>query len=112
VSVVKAYDTTLLQTLATDFNLSYTAFGVNISDKDAPSYGTLTLTDAWDAALEPAPITPTGEGAAPFHLLSGTIKATFNAHRSLSGPNNIAIAPSFMSGNTGVYRTGISPEQC
>ncbi|OBZ74012.1 Carboxypeptidase S [Grifola frondosa] len=110
VDVVKEHDTNLLKSLASDFNLSYTAFGTSVSTQDAPAYGTLTLSDAWGAALEPAPITPIGADAVPYQLLSGTIKAAYNAHRSLLG-DNIVVAPGIMSGNTGVYTIllGVDP---
>ncbi|KAF7430744.1 hypothetical protein PC9H_006455 [Pleurotus ostreatus] len=99
VAATVEHDTQLLKSLANKFNLTYTSFGAQISAKDAPSSGTLTLSDAWGTALEPAPITPTGRDAAPYALLAGTIKATFNSHRSLQG-NNIAMSPGIMTGNT------------
>lgn len=74
---------------------------MDVSASDAPHYGALELSDAFHAALEPAPITPTDKNAAPYQLLSGTIKATYNAHRSLDGAENIIVAPGIMSGNTG-----------
>ncbi|KAI0820814.1 carboxypeptidase S [Trametes gibbosa] len=98
VDAVKEHDTALLQGLAQEFNLSYTAFGSQITGKDAPAYGTLTISDAWGAALEPAPISPID--APEYALLSGTIKATYNAHRGLDGDMNIVVAPGIMSGNT------------
>ncbi|KAI0352310.1 carboxypeptidase S [Trametes cingulata] len=98
VDAVKEHDTALLKGLAQDFNLSYTAFGSQITGKDAPGYGTLTISDAWGAALEPAPISPID--APEYALLSGTIKATYNAHRGLKGDDNIVVAPGIMSGNT------------
>ncbi|KAF4569828.1 hypothetical protein EYR40_008808 [Pleurotus pulmonarius] len=93
------HDTQLLKSLSKKFNLTYTSFGAELSEKDVPSSGTLTLSDAWGTALEPAPITPTGQDAAPYALLAGTIKSTFNSHRSLQG-DNIAMSPGIMSGNT------------
>ncbi|EPQ56473.1 carboxypeptidase S [Gloeophyllum trabeum ATCC 11539] len=97
VAGAKAHDTALLRELAKQFNLSYTAFGETITSE--PSYGTLTLSDAWGAALEPAPITPTGPDAAAYQILSGTIKATYNTHRSLKD-DGIVVAPGIMTGNT------------
>ncbi|KAI0367059.1 carboxypeptidase S [Pilatotrama ljubarskyi] len=97
VDAVKEHDTALLKGLAQDFNLSYTAFGSQITGKE-PAYGTLTISDAWGAALEPAPISPID--APEYALLSGTIKATYNAHRELEGDDNIVVAPGIMSGNT------------
>ncbi|KAE9391318.1 carboxypeptidase S [Gymnopus androsaceus JB14] len=67
----------------------------------ASSYGSLYLSDAYDSSLEPAPTTPTsGPMAAPYELLSGTIQATYNAHRGLEGNNNVVVAPGMPSGNT------------
>jgi len=103
VDEVKRHDSELLADLAEQFNLTYTAFGTKISKEldDAPSGGTLTLTDAFGTALEPAPVTPTESGdAKPYELLSGTIKATYNAHRSLQGVNEIIVSPGMPTGNT------------
>ncbi len=94
-------DADVLKHLAKEFNLTYTAFGSAISTNDGPTAGTLTLTEAWGTPLEPAPVTPTDEDSAPWRLLSGTIKATFNAHRGLDGESNIFVSPGIMSGNTG-----------
>ncbi|KAF9450372.1 carboxypeptidase S [Macrolepiota fuliginosa MF-IS2] len=96
----EARDTELLKSLAHDFNLTYTAFGQNIVGGDSPSKGNLTLRDAFNDALEPAPVTPTGSDDAPYQLFSGTIKATYNSHRSLEGTDNIIVAPGMMTGNT------------
>jgi len=100
---IKARDTKLLESLAKTFNLTYEAFGKTISEEGAPSSGTLTLSEN-NLGLEPAPITPTGADAAPYHLLSGTIKATYNARRSiLNNTDTIIVAPGMMSGNTGMF---------
>lgn len=102
-AATKAHDTALLKDLAAEYNLSYIAFDEFTSQEGAPSQGTLRLTDAFGLALEPAPVTPTGIDAAPYQLLSGTIKATYNAHRSLQGNNNIAVSPGMPTGNTGSF---------
>jgi hypothetical protein len=100
VAAVQQRDTDVLRQLAKEFNLTYTAFGSEISTEDDPA-GTLTLTDAFGTALEPAPVTPVGEDSAPWQLLSGTIKATYNVHRGLNGEDNIFVSPGIMTGNTG-----------
>ena len=94
-----------MKPLATKFNLSYTAFGVGVSDEDVPAYGKLTLSP-FETGLTPAPITPTD--APPYHLLSGTIKAVYNAHRTINGSDNIVVAPGIMSGNTGWSKAIVS----
>lgn len=100
IAATKVRDIELLESLANDFNLSYMAFGSHISNGDAPSYGTLTLSTAFGDGLEPAPVTPSGEDAVPFQLLSGTIKAAYNSHRNISGSGAIIVSPGIMSGNT------------
>ncbi|KIJ20954.1 Merops: M20.UNA, partial [Paxillus involutus ATCC 200175] len=101
VAATQARDTKLLESLAREFNLSYTAFDADINDVNAPAYGTLTLSTAFGReGLEPAPITPTEEDAAPYRLLSGTIKAAYNSHRGITGNDNIIVSPGIMSGNT------------
>ena len=100
VSEVQARDTALLTQLANTFNLTYNAFGSQISEEGASASGTLTLSAMIQNSLEPAPITPIGEDAAPYQLLSGTIKATYNAHRSINDADTVIVAPSTMSGNT------------
>ncbi|KXN86588.1 Carboxypeptidase S [Leucoagaricus sp. SymC.cos] len=91
-------DIDLLRPLAERFNLTFTAFGESMTNANGPSQGSLTLSDAFNDALEPAPITSTD--AAPYQLLSGTIKATYNTYRGLEGSDNIIVAPGMMTGNT------------
>lgn len=97
---VQEHDTALLKPLADKFNLTYNAFGSRISEEGASASGSLTLSGAFAGGLEPAPVTPTGKDAAPYRLLSGTIKAAYNSHRSLTGSDTITVVPSMMSGNT------------
>ncbi|KAJ7767417.1 hypothetical protein DFH07DRAFT_1011128 [Mycena maculata] len=102
VGETKAHDAALLQGLAEQFNLSYTAFGAALSEPGAPAFGTLTLKDAYGTALEPAPVSPIrGEGSEAYQLLSGTIKAAYSAHRAgLEKSSEIAVAPGMSTGNT------------
>ncbi|KAK7005667.1 Gly-X carboxypeptidase [Favolaschia claudopus] len=97
------HDTKLLADLATQFNLSFTAFGKAISPEGAPALGTLTLKDAYGTSLEPAPVSPIrGKGSEAYQVLSGTIKATYAAHRGLDlkSGGGIAVAPGMSTGNT------------
>ena len=106
VFALKARDTKLLEPIAKKFNLSFNAFGELLTEAGAPALGSLSLLDISRGGLDPAPITPTfGNEGAPFRLLSGTIKAAFNAYRSdlKSEASDIVVAPSMMSGNTGTF---------
>ncbi|KLO11594.1 carboxypeptidase S [Schizopora paradoxa] len=98
VADVKKHDTAVLEHLAEKFNLSYTAFGQKVYTGSGAKYGSLDISDAWGTALEPAPITPM-DGEA-FKLLSGTIKATYNAQRKFKNSEEIIVAPGIMTGNT------------
>ncbi|KIK60400.1 hypothetical protein GYMLUDRAFT_261395 [Collybiopsis luxurians FD-317 M1] len=95
-------DTQTIKALAEKFNLSFISFGDVILDPDVPAaYGSLVLSDAFNNSLAPAPVTPTsGSTAGPYKLLSGTIQATYNAHRGLEGNHNIIVAPGMPTGNT------------
>ncbi len=84
--------------LAKKYNLTYNAFGEDLTDANVPAKGRLALTAP--RFLDPAPVTPTvGDEAAGYKLLSGTIKSTYNAHRALRG-DNIYVAPGMPTGNT------------
>lgn len=120
-------DTDRIIPLAARFNLSLTAFGEAITPADTPAYGTVTLSDAWDNQLAPAPVTPTGADAIPYKILSGTIKATFDSHRAaglgLIGDSekgqegekeSIVVSPGIMTGNTGasIVLPGLESGSC
>lgn len=97
------FDTKRLAALAEEFNLTYTAFDKQVSSEGAPSSGSLTLSAAFTTPLEPAPVTPTTLDSAPWRVLSGTIKTTFNAQRGIKGADNIIVAPGMGTGNTGTF---------
>ncbi|THH14625.1 hypothetical protein EW146_g5732 [Bondarzewia mesenterica] len=75
--------TDLITPLAVSFNLSVKAFGETVRAADE-GVGEVVLSDAWNTALEPSPITPTGENGA-WKLLSGTIKATIESRSEGAG---------------------------
>ncbi len=91
-----------MEDLASEFNLSFTAFGKGIRPQDGPTYGSLILSEAFNSSLEPAPITPTGPDAAPYRLLSATIRATYESGRHNDNEGQLTIAPFMGGGNTGM----------
>ncbi|TFK26197.1 carboxypeptidase s [Coprinopsis marcescibilis] len=90
----------LLQPLAFKHNLRFTAFGDIVGGEDLDSSHSLIVMNATLHGLEPAPVTPTGQGSTPYLLLAGTIKATYGAHRGFDNAGGLVIAPSMMPGNT------------
>ncbi|KAF9495107.1 Zn-dependent exopeptidase [Pleurotus eryngii] len=94
-----AYDADILRPLAKAFNLTYATFGVKMTERGTGLSGALTLSDAWGTALEPALVTPIYRETSPYALLAGTIKATYNLHRDLTG-DNIVVSPGILVGNT------------
>jgi Gly-Xaa carboxypeptidase len=108
VVAVQQCDTDVLKDLANEFNFSFTAFGLAIIPEDESTERALTLTDAYGTAWEPAPMTPSDEDSAPWQLLSGTIKATYNAQRGLEG-DNVVVSPGILGGNTGGRDSPMEP---
>lgn len=93
VSALQESITKKLLPLAEKYNLTLSSFSqVNLTTGGT---GTLTLSDAWGTALDPAPVTPTeGDEAGAYRLLSGVIRKT-------RGKKVTAVSPAIMSGNTG-----------
>ena len=87
-----------LKPLASEFNLSFSAFSEQISEP-VSSYGKLTIGSTSGGGLQPAPTTPTTKDAAPYQLLAGTIRAAYAAHRGED--DEVIVSPGIMSGNTG-----------
>ncbi|KIY52185.1 carboxypeptidase S [Fistulina hepatica ATCC 64428] len=96
----QAHDIATVKGLAERFNLTFNAFGQEVIGGSGPASGSLGLEVAFGHSLQPAPVTPFGTDAVPYQFLSGTIKGTYNAHRSIEGVDNIIIAPGMPSGNT------------
>jgi len=87
--------------LAYSLNLTLNAFGEDLIPASAyasEAKGHVELSLAFHHELEPAPRTPTT--GKQWDFLSGTIKATYNAHRGLDGDNNIFMSPGMSTGNT------------
>lgn len=86
--------------LAKAFNLTFDAFGANVepANAEAPSSGHLALSDAFDSALDPAPVTPT-TGSGAWELLSGSILFEFKSSpRSEIRSKPAAVAPGLSLG--------------
>ncbi|KAG8901325.1 hypothetical protein FRB99_005386, partial [Tulasnella sp. 403] len=90
--------------LAQKYDLDVNAFGrdvylvpTDMGSNTTKSVGTITISDAWGNALNPAPVSPTDSAA--WYLLSGTIRATW-ADGEGHGKEDIIVAPGMMGGNT------------
>ncbi|KAL5531499.1 hypothetical protein ACEPAG_4376 [Sanghuangporus baumii] len=94
VSELEARFASIVSPLAKKFNLSIDAFGDDeLSDSSKNSFGQLVLSDAFESALNPAPVTPTF-GNGPWELLSGSILFTFATNqRSAKTDEKYFVAP-------------------
>lgn len=88
VSEVAEHITEVLRPVAAKFNLTLDAFGVNVT---AGSMGRLAIKNAFQSALEPSPVTPTGSSE-PFSILSGTIKAILE-NSDVHPSDGVVVAP-------------------
>ncbi|KAJ3842030.1 carboxypeptidase S [Lentinula raphanica] len=107
VNETAAHDTKTITTVARAFNLTLKAFGEDVLTASAYApfepKGHIELSQAFNHELEPAPRTPTwGKDSEPWEFLSGTIKATYEAHRELKGEENqsVVVSPGMSTGNT------------
>ncbi|KZT43126.1 carboxypeptidase S [Sistotremastrum suecicum HHB10207 ss-3] len=100
-AAVEERDTALVKSLAIHYNFSLNAFEEDIIGPEGPFDGSITLTDAFKMAFDPAPITPTDPEAQAYRILSGTIIATHeasDAYKTSGKP--IYVAPGVSTGNT------------
>jgi len=95
---VQEHLTAVLAPIAKRFSLSLNAFGKNITTGSDIFKGSITLSDAFGTALQPSPVTPVRDSA-PFDILAGTIKATFE-NSTLWKPKQVVVAPTLAIGNT------------
>lgn len=81
------------------YNISIDAFGEPYGDrKPGEAYGHLTISDAFETGLEPAPVTPQGDSA-PWMLISGTVIGALETsdRKTYSGKKAI-VAPGMSTG--------------
>lgn len=99
VSAVKTHLAETLSPLAEKFNLTFDAFGDGLDAiSGVPSSGLLRLAEAWDSALEPAPVTPWIDNPA-FDFVAGTIQTVARTSKRWNNTNlPVAVAPGIMSG--------------
>ncbi|GHJ90046.1 hypothetical protein NliqN6_6448 [Naganishia liquefaciens] len=92
----------VLQPLTEAYGLSFNAFGKEVSSvKDAR--GTLTLAEAFNSALEPAPISPSDTDSAAWNLLSGSAKSTWSTRKD-ADHTDLIMVPGLAIGNTDTKR--------
>ncbi|KAJ2934048.1 hypothetical protein H1R20_g3051, partial [Candolleomyces eurysporus] len=97
-SAVQEWYAKVLSPIADNYGITFDAFGERIVNGNSAYF--LKVDNATLRGVEPAPFSPSGPKDLPFQLLSGTIKATFNAHRHLGDVNEITVSPGMMTGNT------------
>lgn len=99
VSAVKTHVADVLLPLAKKYNLTLDAFGDGLNaTSNVVSSGRLSLAQAWESALEPAPVTPWIDNPA-FDFLAGTIQAVAKTSKRWNNPDiPVAVAPGIMSG--------------
>ena len=104
VRAVQERITRLIGPLASEANLTLTAFGKKVLNQTVEPWaaaGEVVLSDAWGTALEPAPVTPTDGKAVPYKLLSGTILAVEKAGEQVGRETKrVFVAPSVMAGGS------------
>ncbi|EKM49935.1 uncharacterized protein PHACADRAFT_188329 [Phanerochaete carnosa HHB-10118-sp] len=83
----------IISTVAERHDLTLNAFGRTVF---TGSNGCVSLSDAFDTALEPAPVTPTRDSPA-YALLAGTIVAALRGSHNVS---DVVVQPTYALGNT------------
>lgn len=92
---LQAHVVHVLEPVARRLDVTLEAFGVNVTTGDR---GRMSLSVAFEAALEPAPITPT-TGSPPYAILAGTILAALEG--SSYNNSTVVVQPTLGVGNTG-----------
>jgi Gly-Xaa carboxypeptidase len=98
---VQEWYTKVLSPIADKHGMTFDTFGERVANASGNSHYLLKVDNATLHGVEPAPFSPSGRTDLPFQLLSGTIKATYNAHRHLGDADEIIVSPGMMTGNTG-----------
>ncbi|KAH7902918.1 hypothetical protein BJ138DRAFT_1120942 [Hygrophoropsis aurantiaca] len=84
----------VLAPVATKYDLTLNAFGHTVV---TGKVGEVVLSDAFNSALEPSPVSPTKYG--PYSILGGSIKAALESS-SYYNSTGVILSPSLSLGNT------------
>ncbi|BEI80149.1 hypothetical protein CcaverHIS002_0106780 [Cutaneotrichosporon cavernicola] len=105
VEAVQERITDVLKSMASKFNLDFEAFGTVIHAQDKAA-GKLTLAEAWNSSLEPAPVSPYTVESPAWRLLSGTTKSVYATRPDVMRKysDGIHMAPFMTTGNTDTKR--------
>ncbi|KAJ6591664.1 hypothetical protein DFH09DRAFT_907487 [Mycena vulgaris] len=91
VATVQQHIVQLVSPIAAEFNMSLHAFGLPPAE-DVIQKHRIVLTDAFDTALEPSPVTPI-DSRGPYDLLAGTIKSALETAERYNS-TGVVISPS------------------
>ncbi|TYJ52125.1 hypothetical protein B9479_007279 [Cryptococcus floricola] len=109
----------VLSPIAKKYNLAINAFGKDIqphgchssaSSEKGPKAGKIVLAEAFNSALDPAPVSPFTVDSPAWRLLSGTVKGVYATRPEVNGTSEgekekeIYMAPSISTGNTDTKR--------
>lgn len=83
----------VLRPVAVKYDLTLNAFGRVVHAGQA---GQVSISEEYDSALEPSPVTPTGYG--PYSILAGTIKATVESS-NFYNVSQVVVSPSLSLGS-------------
>jgi Gly-Xaa carboxypeptidase len=83
--------------LAKKLDLSFEAFNQSILSTDSHK-GLIRMSQAFDSALEPAPISPHDISSPAWNLLSGSVKATYSSRKNPGDDTDIKMMPGLAIG--------------
>lgn len=102
---VQTHVTDVTVPIAQLHNLSINSFASDLSLRPSNSKGRIVISDAFNSALEPSPITPRGVDT-PYDIVAGTIRAVVRASDRHEA-KEIVVASSLGLGNTGEEHSSI-----
>lgn len=95
VTEIREHLTGVLRPIAADFDLTFDAFGVEVS---TGSSGHLSIGTAFNTALEPSPKTPT-DSSSPYEIFSGTVKAVLEGSK-VHPSKDVVVSPMLVLGKS------------